>query len=219
MSRDSDAREPLTRDRVLAAAVGLVDREGMPALTMRRLGQDLGVEAMSLYHHVANKDALLASMLDRVMAEAALPDLEGDWKAEIRGSAISVYQALERHPWAAPLMMGRVDPSLSRLRWMNAVLGALRTHGFPVELTHHAYHAIDSHIIGFALWIASLPERGPDDLPAVAEALRPALPEAEFPHLLEHIQYHLDDDGTGEREFDFGLDLILDGIERLRDRP
>src|SRR5947209_8441840 len=151
-SNTRQPRTPLNRDRVLAAALGLADEAGIEALTMRKLGQALGVEAMSLYNHVANKDDLLAGMVDRVAGEIELPPAGGDWAAAVRVSAISAHAALERHPWATTLMMSRGGPA--RMRYMDALLRRLREAGFSPELTYHAYHALDAHIFGFSLWEA-----------------------------------------------------------------
>ncbi len=212
----SELRAPLSRERILDTAMSIADAEGIAALTMRRLGQELGVEAMSLYNHVANKDDILGGMLEIAMGEIALPSYDGDWKVEIRASAISAHDVLLRHPWASNLMLSATRMSVARLQWMDAVLGALRRHGFSAELTHHVYHALDSHIVGFALWLASLPALG-EDLVALAERALPEIPAATYPYLVEHIDYHLHDTGEGEREFVFGLNLILDGVERIRD--
>ncbi len=150
-------RAPLNRDRVLRAAVTLADAGGMAALTMRRLGESLGVEAMSLYNHVASKSDLLDGMIDIVFGEIDLPSGDGDWRAAMRRRAISARQVLRRHPWAIGLMESRTSPGPATLQHHDAVLGCLRQGGFPVELTAHAYSLLDSYIYGFALQEASLP--------------------------------------------------------------
>mgnify|MGYP002779015960 CR=1 FL=1 len=223
MELDSDARPeerpPLTRERVLHAAIALADARGIESLTMRRLGQELGVEAMSLYNHVANKDDILNGILELVMAEIALPPTDADWKTAIRTTAISSHHVLLRHPWACGIMMSPTRTSESRLRWMDGVLGCLRQNGFSAELTHHAYHALDSHITGFTLWIVNLPALGAE-LQEIAATFLQDSPTHDYPHLAEHIEYHLTEpveSEEGTSEFEFGLDLILDGIERLRD--
>jgi AcrR family transcriptional regulator len=209
------ARTPLSRERVLEAAIALADRAGIEALSMRRLALELGVEAMSLYYHVANKNALLAAMLDAVFAEIELPDQKGDWRRAIRASATSAHQVLLRHPWACGLLTAPGAPSPARLTWMNAILGRLRKAGFSPEMTHHAYHALDSHIVGFTLWvlpyIAIARER-----PDFAQEFMATTSLEDLPHLAEHIQVHLDERADDTSEFDFGLDLILDGLKRLR---
>ncbi len=208
------SRLPLTRDRVLAAAVELADRDGLDALTMRRLAQELGVEAMSLYHHVANKDAVLAGMVERVVGEFELPPPAVDWTTALRTTAISTHDSLLRHPWAAALLLSGPSISPARLRHMDAILGTLRRGGLSAAQTDHAYHALDSHIMGYTLWqvgIAAGMERAGD-----VATIRASLPLDELPFLAEHIEQHLKEpDPTDAGSFVFGLDLILDGLERL----
>src|SRR5256714_6338105 len=148
-------RLPLSRDRILQAALELADEAGIDSLTMRKLGQALGFEAMSLYNHVANKDDLRDGMLDLVLAESEPPSPLGGWDTAVRASAISVHAALRRHPWSCGLLMdpGRIRPA--RLRYMDLLLGRLREAGFSAETTYHAYHVLDGHIFGFSLWETS----------------------------------------------------------------
>ena len=213
-----DARVLLSRDRVLRAAVGLADEGGLESLSMRRLAQQLGVEAMSLYHHVRNKQDLLGGMLDLVYGEIEAPPGGGEWRAAMRGTAISFHHALLRHRWACSLLMSPMDgPSPARLGYMDAVLGRLRRAGFSADLTHHAYHALDSHIVGFTLWLLpylALAQQQPD----LAENMLQELSSGDLPHLVEHIEVHLAPEQPGQvSEFEFGLGLILDGLDRLRD--
>jgi AcrR family transcriptional regulator len=210
-------RTPLTTERVLQAAVALADEGGIEGLTMRKLAQGLGVEAMSLYHYVANKDDLLDGIVDLVVGEMDLPSRDGAWKPALRQTAISAHDVLVRHPWACNLIMSTgVRPA--RMRWMESILGALREAGFSPELTHHAYHALDSHITGFTLWQVSF-TFDTADLAELGAAFLRQLPVDEYPFLAEHVEQHMtppsEDD---ESEFEFGLDLILDGLERLRHR-
>ena len=213
----SDQRVPLSRERVLRAALELADDEGIESLSMRRLAQQLGVEAMSLYHHVRNKQDLLGGMLDNVYSEVEPPTGEGDWRPAMRRSAISFHRALLRHPWACGLLMSSIGPSPMRLRHMDQVLGALRAAGFTAEMTHHAYHALDSHIVGFTLWLLpylAISRQEPD---LVGQFLR-QLDTDELPHLAEHAMVHMRPERPDDvDEFQFGLELILDGLERLRD--
>lgn len=213
------ARVPLSRDRVLRAAVELADEGGLEGLSMRRLAQQVGVEAMSLYYHVRNKDDLLGGMLDVVYSEIETPASDGDWRSAMRRSAISFHQVLLRHPWACSLFMSSVGPGPLRLRYMDTVLGRLRGAGFSAEMTHHAYHALDSHIVGFTLWLLpflAFARHQPD----YAERFLEELPTEELPHLTEHVHVHMEPERPGDvNEFDFGLDLILDGLERLRTGP
>jgi AcrR family transcriptional regulator len=211
-------RVPLSRDRVLRAAINLADTGGIKALTMRKLAQELAVEAMTLYYYVAKKDDLLAGIVDLVMREIELPPDGVDWKAAIRTSAISAHDVLLRHPWACSLMMSPIGDSPARLRWMDSVLRCLREAGFSVELTHHAYHALDSHITGFTLWEVNVPfDR--EELADIGATFLRELPVDEYPYLVEHVEWHLTESGADdEGEFEFGLALILDGLERIRDR-
>jgi AcrR family transcriptional regulator len=213
-------RTPLSKERVLRAAVDLADREGIDALSMRRLAKDLGVEAMSLYNHVANKDEILLGMVDLVTSEVEDPTTDGglDWKTAIRRSAISTHDAFIRHRWSCPLMMKIAAVIPSRMRWMEALLRTLRENGFSQNLTHHSYHALDSHITGFTLWQVSFPFENREELVAMAGDFMKAIPVDEYPYVIEHAQEHLQEPDPDEpNEFDFGLDLILDGLERMRD--
>ena len=211
-------RVPLSRDRVLRAAITLADQGGIKALTMRKLAQELAVEAMSLYYYVANKDDLLDGIVDLVVREMELPADGGDWKAAIRKNAISTHKVLLRHPWACSLMLSSTGVSPARLRWMDSILRCLREAGFSAELTHHAYHALDSHITGFTLWVLSFPFDSKELANIGATFLR-ELPDDEYPYLAEHIEWHLTESSDhNEGEFAFGLDLILDGLERMRDK-
>jgi AcrR family transcriptional regulator len=211
-------RAPLSRERVLSAAVVLADRNGISSLSMRRLGEALGVEAMSLYNHVANKDELLDGMVDTVFSEIALPDGGADWKAAMRDRAESARLALGRHRWAITLMSTRTSPGPATLRHHNAVIGSLRAAGFSIEMTAHAFSALDSYIYGFALQEATLPLGDTEEKTAeVATAMMAQVPSDEYPHLTEFTVEHVLQPGYDfGGEFGFGLDLILDGLERQR---
>ena len=221
------SRTPLTTERVLQAAVELADREGVGSLSMRRLARELGVEAMSLYHHVAGKQALLDGMVDIVFGEIELPSDEADWKTAMRRRAVSAREVLARHPWAIALMESRRTPGPANLRHHDAVLGCLRRAGFPVALTAHAYSILDAYIYGFALQEASLPFDTPEETAEVASEMMAAFPADAYPHLTELAVEHVLQPGYdyGD-EYAFGLELILDGLERLatasppeRERP
>jgi len=199
------ARIPLSRERVLRAAVALADECGLGTLSMRKLGEALGVEAMSLYNHVANKDELLDGM--------------ADWKTEMRQRAESARQALRRQPWAIALMSSRTSPGLATLRHHDAVIGSLRTAGLSIKMAAHAFSLIDSYIYGFALQEATLPMGDTEEETAeVARTMLVLVPPDEYPHLTELTVEHILQPGYdyGE-EFGFGIDLILDGLERDRD--
>jgi AcrR family transcriptional regulator len=211
-----EPRPALSRERVLRTAITLADEGGIESLTMRKLAQRLGVEAMSLYHYVTKKDDILDGIMDIVVAEIDLPAEDSDWKAAIRQIAISAHEVLSRHPWAASLMFSTAA-NPARLRYMESILATFRKGGFSPDLTHHAYHALDSHIIGFTLWVVSF-SFDTDDLPELASTFLRELALDEYPYLAEHIEQHMAEPGAeDEGEFAFGLDLLLDGLERLRD--
>jgi AcrR family transcriptional regulator len=209
-------RTPLTSERVLQAAVALADREGVESLSMRRLARELGVEAMSLYHHVPGKQALLDGMVDLVFGEIELPAADGDWKAAMRRRAVSAREVLNRHPWAINLMESRRTPGPANLRHHDAVIGCLRQAGFPVALTAHAYSILDAYIYGFAVQEASLPFDTPEETAELASEMMEAFPVDAYPHLTEFAVQHVLQPGYdyGD-EYQFGLELILDGLERL----
>jgi AcrR family transcriptional regulator len=209
-------RTPLTTERVLQTALALADREGVGSLSMRRLARELGVEAMSLYHHVAGKQALLDGMVDLVFGEIELPADDGDWKAAMRRRAVSARGVLARHPWAIALMESRRTPGPANLRHHDAVLGCLRRAGFAVVLTAHAYSILDAYIYGFALQEASLPFDTPEETAEVAAGIMDAFVADAYPHLTELAVEHVLQPGYdyGD-EYAFGLELILDGLERL----
>ena len=212
----ASSRTPLTIERVLQAAVELADREGVGSLSMRRLARELGVEAMSLYHHLAGKQVLLDGMVDLVFGEIELPADDGDWKAAMRRRAVSARQVLARHPWAIALMESRRTPGPANLRHHDAVLGCLRRAGFPVALTAHAYSILDAYIYGFALQEASLPFDTPEETAEVAAEIMDGFAADAYPHLTELAVEHVLQPGYdyGD-EYAFGLELILDGLERL----
>lgn len=212
MAANARARR-LSRDRVLAAAIEIADREGIAALTMRRLADELGSSAMSPYYHVANKDDLLGSMVDHVVEEMDLAGPGSDWKAELKRTATSAHEVLRRHAWATPLLLSGPTVSAPRLRYMDAMLGCLRGAGFSPELTDLAYHALDSHIVGFTLWLVGI-SAGLEKLGPVSNVFE-LFDADELPHLAEHAQQHLRERRPGEPgAFEFGLDLILDGLDR-----
>jgi AcrR family transcriptional regulator len=208
------SRPNLTRDRILDAAVTLADEGGLGAVSMRKVGQQLGVEAMSLYNHVANKSDLLNGMVDRVAAEFE-PPRDGDWTSSLRQTAITAHEALTRHPWACDLMMSPDHVSVTRIQHMDALLRALREAGFTEEQTYHAYHILDAHIFGFSLWLAG------HSLPANAEELvkdfRREFPMADYPDFATHVEQHMSGGPhKGVNAFELGLDLILDGLTKIR---
>jgi AcrR family transcriptional regulator len=207
-------RVRLDKDRVLGAAIQIADESGIEALSMRRLAQELGVEAMSVYYYVANKDEILDGILNLVITEFE-PAVGGpDWKSALRRSAVSAHDVLMRHPWACNLMMSVKRVAPARMRYMESLLGRLREAGFSANMTHHAYHALDSHIIGSTLWQAGYSSN--TDLEEVAKTFVMKTIR-DYPYLAEHAQEHMTRSKRKDvPEFEFGLDLILDGLEKVR---
>jgi AcrR family transcriptional regulator len=210
------SRTPVTRDRALDAAMKLADSQGLAALTMRALAQALGVEAMSLYHHVANKEDILNGMVDRLFAEVDVPKAL-EWKEAMRQRAHAMRAALKRHRWAIGVLQSRKAPGAATLKHHDEVLGVLRGAGFDLELTGHAYAALDSYIYGFAQQEAALPfETGPETA-ELAAAMLAAFPQGAFPNMFEFMTGRVFSPGYAfANEFGFGLELILDGLERAR---
>ncbi len=212
-------RVPLSRDRVLEAAVAVADAGGVGALTIRSLADKLGVKPMSVYHYVANKDEILDAIVDLVFAEIDLPEPGGDWRGEMRRRAGSARSVLRRHPWAIALLQARTSPGPATLRHHDAFIGTLRAAGFPVELTAHAFALIDSYVLGFALSETTLPIHGPESVAEVAGSMMRGYAPDAYPHLVEFTTTHVLRPGYDfGAEFDFGLDLILDGLARVRSR-
>ncbi len=210
-------RAPLTRDRVLQAALDLADEKGIDALSMRELGRRLGVEAMSLYNHVSNKDDVLDEMLDLVVGDIDLPSGDVDWREAMRRRAASAREIFRRHPWAIALNDTRATSGPARLRYFEWVIGTLRRAGFSVELALHAFSTLDSYVYGFGRQQLGL-EAGGGDTPEMIEAFLAAIPADEFPYIREVITEQMLKFGWDEdTDFEFGLGLILDGLERARE--
>jgi AcrR family transcriptional regulator len=215
MAADPEARLPLSRDRILESALALADEGGIESVTMRKLGQELGFEAMSLYNYVASKDELLDGILDLVLAETELPAPDGDWRAAVRASAISVYEALRSHQWAAQLLLSPDRILSARLRYMDSLMGRLRQGGFSADTTYHAYHVLDGYIFGFSLWQMSH-TFSDEQATKLAETFGREITAAAYPHLHEHGQQHFNEGPHHEvSAFEFGLDLILDGLKKI----
>ena len=221
MARKTDTsaapRTPLSKERVLRAAVVLADTSGIEALSMRRLAKELGVEAMSLYNHVANKDEILAGIIDVVASEIDLPSDEADWKTAMRRNAISARDVRLRHRWASSLSMSRQSGGPAQLRHADWVLRTLKEAGFSKDLIYHAFHILESYILGFTVQQLNFPYKG-EELAGMATTFLQQLPAGEFPDFTEHVLQHLEPSHGDEGGFEFGLDLILDGLERARDR-
>jgi AcrR family transcriptional regulator len=208
-------REPVTRERALRAAVAIADAEGISALTMRRLATELGVEAMSLYHHVANKDEVLDGITDLVVGEIALPQSGTDWRTAMRDRAISAHEVLLAHPWSAMLIMSRFNIGPCMTRYLDATLGRLREGGFTIHGALDAWHTLDSHIFGFTLQQLQLPFDAADNAQVSADAIEMFDP-TQFPYVIEVVT-EISQTGRVEH-FEFGLDLILDGLQRTLER-
>ncbi len=211
-------RTPLSRERVLAAAVELADREGIDTLSMRRLGQELGVEAMSLYNHVASKEDLLDGMVDLIVGEIDPPATSGPWKKALRDRIFSARRAMLRHPWASAVITSRNNASPVVMRYMDTTGGIMRGGGFSVDLMHHAFHALGSRVLGFSqeLYDDSGADADPDQMALMARQMAD-----QFPNIVAVMEQITHDDasvvGSGcddQFEFGFALDLILDGLER-----
>ena len=216
------ARQPLTRDRILRAAVDLADREGIESLSMRKLAQELDVVPMALYRHVANKDEMLDGMVDVVVGEIDPPETGPDWKTTIRRRILSARRMLRRHPWAAQVIESRTEPTPSVIGYFDDMIGLFLAGGFSIELTHHALHAMGSRLLGFT---QELFDDTPDVDPEVEAEMYRAMADR-YPNIgaLVEIVMHDDSSVVGNRgcddqfEFEFALDLMLDGLEGIRDR-
>jgi AcrR family transcriptional regulator len=211
---------PLSKARVLGAAVALADEGGVDALSMRRLAQELGVVPMALYKHVANKDEMLGGMIDVVVGEIDPPLSGTDWKTAVRQRVLSARSALLRHPWASQVIESRTDPTPAVLKYMDSMVGMFRAGGFSIDLTHHAMHAMGSRLLGFSQELFDdTADAGPEMDPVMLQEMAKG-----YPHITEMVMAITHDDesvvGTGcddQFEFEFALDLMLDGLERLRD--
>ena len=205
-------RVPLSRDRALTAAVAVADVEGLGSLTMRRLARELGVEAMSLYHHVANKDDILDGMVELVFQEIELPSVEDDWMHAMQVRAVSVRTTLKRHPWAISIMQSRSAPGPAALGDLDALIGSCRRAGFSVEMAAHAVSLIDSYVYGFVLQEVNLPAAETGGVEGVVESVLPTV-ERDYPHLAElTMEYVMQPGYSYGDEFDYGIGLVLDGL-------
>jgi AcrR family transcriptional regulator len=213
-------RGRLSRERVLEAAIAHADRAGLEGLTMRSLAEMLEVAPMALYRHVTNKDDLIDAMVDVVFGEIGLPSGGADWKTAMRRRAVALRDVLGRHRWAVGLMESRRRPGPANLRHHDAVIGKLRASGFEIEMAAHAYSLLDSYIYGFALTKMNLPFAASGEVAAVAREMLDAFPAAQYPNLVEFITDHAMKPGYDYgNEFEYGLDVILDGLEKATTTP
>lgn len=213
--RDAEKRAPLTRASIEEVALRLADREGLEALTMRRLAQALGVEAMSLYHHVAGKDALLDALVERVVEELFLPSAEGDWRSEMRRRALTAHAVLMAHPWATMLFVARLNVGPHMLRYVDGTLGCLRAAGFSWAHADHVWSALDAFTYGFTLQRLNFP-LAPEAYASSAEGFLPSLPPETHPHLRGLAVEVIAGRHDGIQHLEFGLDVLLEGFEALR---
>jgi AcrR family transcriptional regulator len=214
----AEPRNRLSRERVLRAAIGHADAGGLEALTMRKLAKELGVAPMALYRHVANRDDLVDGIVDIVFGEIDLPSGGEGWRPAMCQRAISLRDVLLRHRWAIGLMESRRNPGPANLRHHDAVIGCLRAAGFDMTMAAHAYSLLDSYIYGFALTKMNLPFDTTTDVAEMAESMLEPFPVGEYPNLADFITEIAMKPGYdyGD-EFEYGLDVVLDGLGRVRD--
>ena len=212
-----EPRLPLNRDRVLSAAVEIADERGIGAITMREVASRLGVEAMSLYNHVANKDDILDGMVDLVIDQIDLPSDVDDWREAMRCRAVSAHQVFSRHPWLPLLVDSRESSGPSRLRYLDWVLGTLMTAGFSLDGAARAFSLLDSYIYGFGIHQFNLSADGDASPEEMAEAFMAAIPPGKYPYLHRMASHAMETGYDAETDFNSGLELILDGLERILD--
>ena len=206
-------RVPLSRERVLDAAIKLADQGGLESLSMRKLGQELGVEAMAVYYHFANKDEVIDGIVDIVFSQIDLPASGVDWKSAMRQRAVSLRDVLLRHRWAIGLMESRRKPGPANLRHHEVVIGSLRSAGLDMPTIAHAYSLVDSYIYGFALFTMNLPFDPSEEVADLGQDVLRAYPVNAYPNLVAYISAMRPGYNYGD-EFEYGLDLILDGLDR-----
>lgn len=212
VSTKRSSKQSLSRDKILKKAIRLADQHGVSALSMRKLAQALGVEAMSLYNHIDNKEDLLDGMVDNVVAQFALPDESQHWKIALRTSVISTHDVLLAHPWVTLLLLSRIMTGEAMLSYSNAHFGCLLNAGFSHPLTDHGWNAINNHLYGFTLGEINSPVQ-PEDYAKAAVQYLPMIPEERYPHIRSMMQVIIDGEHSGVNDFEFGLDLILNGLE------
>jgi AcrR family transcriptional regulator len=212
------SRDTLNRERVVRAAMDLADESGIESVTMRELGRKLGVEAASLYNHVAGKDELLDGMVDLVVAEIDIPSGDVGWQDAMRRRAVSARELFEQHRWAAGLIDSRGRSGLSSLAYADRVLGTLLDAEFSPGLAANAFLTLDSYIYGFESQRSNIAPADTEDAAEVAQEVLAAIPEGAYPSLARVAMQYAEEPYDDTAAFDFGLDLILDGLERLRGR-
>ncbi len=214
--RSTAKKQRLSAERVLDGAMTLADEIGIESFTIRKLADALDTKPMTIYHHIPNKEAIIDGMVDRVFAEIDRPLADVDWRTAIRHRCLSAREVLGRHWWAAPLMESRTNPGPETLGHHDDVIGCLRGGGLSWEMTAHAYALLDSYVYGFSMQEASLPATGGEDMAELAESIIEPFPAGSYQHLAEFTAEHVLQPGYDFRaEFEFGLDLILDGLDRV----
>jgi AcrR family transcriptional regulator len=208
-------RPALSPERILRAAIKLADKQGLEALSMRKLATSLKVEAMSLYNHVASKDELLDGMVNEIIGEITLPERGGEWQSAMRARAVSALAVMTAHPWAPMLVVSRINVGPNMLRYIDATLGVLREAGFSWHETDRAWNTMDNYIYAFALQQQHFPVN-PSEYPSAAASYLPMLPADRYPYMHEMTARVADGSHDGSLDFAFGLDVILDGLERRR---
>lgn len=220
MSKESNniakSRAPLTKEHIISTAIELADKNGLEALSMRKLGQELEVEAMALYHHFARKDLLIESIIDRIHGEIKMPVDTTHWSSVVRKRAESALEVLSRHAWAASLMASGVNPGPATMQDTESLLKCFREAGFSVEMTVHAVSALNIYTYGFAQQVANLTFETVEEAAEVGKAVMAQFPSATYPYMGEMVSQHMMKAGyRAMDEFDFGLNLIIDGIARF----
>jgi AcrR family transcriptional regulator len=211
----TSSSSPLSREQILHTALRLADQGGLEALSMRKVAQALGVKAMSLYNHIANKDDMIDGIVDIVVSDIELPRFDLNWKTAMRQRALSAHEVLLKHPWAAMAIMSRINVGPAMLRYVDTTIGCLRQAGFSWEMADHAWNAIDSHIYGFTLQELNFPIEV-SEYAETAESFISYIPPDQYPYMHQLSLYVIDGSYSGLHDFEFGLDFILDGLERLR---
>jgi AcrR family transcriptional regulator len=217
LQKAASSRPALTPERVIEAATAMADVIGVDSLTIRKLATELDVTPMAIYHHVPNRDSIIDGMVDLVFSKIELPPTDLDWKTAIRERSASARQVLAQHRWAAPLMESRRTAGPATLQHHEAILDCLRNGGHSIEMSAHAYALIDAFIYGFALLEANLPATGGQDMAELAETIIDPLPADLYPRLIELTAEHVLQPGYDfGNEFEFGLDLILSGLQTAK---
>lgn len=215
VSPESGSRVSLTRELVLRAALTIMDESGIETLSMRLLGTRLGVEAMSLYNHVANKDDILDGVLDLVVEEIAIPAVHANWRSAMKERAVSAWRAFKRHPWASALMDSRLSSSPARLRYFDTIIGTLHRAGFSLELAARAFSVLDCYVYGFGPQRLNMVSSGEKEDEKRSEAFHDVIPGESYPYLAQMAELAMKTGYDEDADFEFGLNLILDGLERL----